>query len=205
MCLIIHQRAGGRLPDELLHSAAAYNPHGFGIVSFDERGRLRVRRRQHTDSDELERLYREAGNGECVLHLRYRTHGAIDLDNTHPLRITSRIYLLHNGTLRLDRHDPERSDTWYLIEDYLRPILKRRPGLLYERSFSELLLAWAGPSNRFVFADADTRRMTIVNREAGFDIDGAWLSNVRWFDASRFAWRPADAGVASSRALEFAS
>lgn len=204
MCLIIHKPAGCALPDELLQSAAAFNPHGFGIVSFGHGARARIRRRQRTDIHELERQYRAMRDDECVFHLRYGTHGATDLGNTHPLRVTSHIHLFHNGTLRVERADPRRSDTWYLIEDYLRPILRRRPGLLHEQSFSELLLAWAGPNNRFVFVDTRARRTVIVNREAGFELDGIWLSNLRWFDASRFAWHPATRSAPPPRTLAFA-
>ena len=201
MCLVIHKPAHAAVPDELLASAAEYNPHGFGLMALRRDGRLAVYRRSRSRYTELRRLYREHAAEECVIHLRYRTTGEIDLGNVHPLRVTKDIWLAHNGTLRLDRPREDRSDTWHAVADYLRPILKRRPGLLHERGFHELLASWAGPGNRFAFMDARERRTVIVNREAGVDVEDIWLSNTRWFDASRFPWRPAVA--AAPRRLQF--
>ncbi len=190
MCLIIHKPAGASLPEELLASAVEFNPHGFGIMAFGDAQRVVVRRRARGDLSALKRLAASFGDGEWVVHLRYRTRGDIDLDNTQPLRVTSRIAMVHNGTIALEQHTPARSDTWHLISDYLRPILSRRPEMLYEKSFQDLLRTWAGPHNRFVFLDGATQRTVIVNREAGIEVGDLWLSNSRWFDGSRFAWYP---------------
>ena len=96
--------------------------------------------------------------------------------------------MVHNGTIALEQRTQARSDTWHLIADYLQPILRRRPEMLYEKSFQELLRSWAGPHNRFVFLDGATQRTVTVNREAGIEVGGLWLSNSRWFDGSRFEW-----------------
>ena len=188
MCLIIHKPAAVSLPEELLASAAEFNPHGVGVMAFGDDGRLVARRRTDGGYRHLQRWHAEFAERECVLHMRYRTRGEIDLANTQPLRVTSNIWLVHNGTVDVGQHQAQRSDTWHLIDDYLRPILRRRPELLYERRFHDLILSWAGEHNRFVFMDAIQRRVVIVNREAGFELDGIWLSNTRWFDASRFDW-----------------
>jgi hypothetical protein len=34
MCLIIHKPAQADVPEDLLASAAEFNPHGFGIMTF---------------------------------------------------------------------------------------------------------------------------------------------------------------------------
>lgn len=204
MCLIIHKPAGARLPEDLLASAVEFNPHGFGIMAFGPAQRVVVRRHARGSIAALKRLVASFADDECVLHLRYRTRGDIDLDNTQPLRVTSRIVMVHNGTVALEQHTPARSDTWHLIADYLRPILRRRPDMLYEKSFQDLLKTWAGPHNRFVFLDGATRRTVIVNREAGMEVDALWLSNSRWFDGSQFEWyRRAVAREAAPRPLAF--
>jgi len=188
MCLIIHKPAGAELPEELLASAVEFNPHGFGVMAYGPRHRPTVRRRASGGLTALTRLVACFAEEECVLHLRYRTRGDIDLHNTQPLRVTSRIAMVHNGTVALEHHTPVRSDTWHLIADYLRPILSRRPQMLHEKSFQDLVRTWAGPHNRFVFLDGDTRRTVIINREAGLDVGDLWLSNSRWFDGSQFEW-----------------
>jgi hypothetical protein len=37
--------------------------------------------------------------------------------------------------------------------------------------------------------DAATQKTVVINREQGFEIDGLWLSNLRWFDTSKFDWQ----------------
>ena len=191
MCLLIHKPKHAVLPEQLLESAAAFNPHGYGFIGFGADGSCVVRRSEHTDLYELRQLYEAFRDKECVIHLRYGTSGNIDFTNTHPLQITDTIYLAHNGTLNMQRHDHERSDTWHLVNDYLEPILRKRPELLHDGFFHELVLTWCGAQNRFVFVDTATRQVVIINREQGFELNGVWLSNTRWFDASRFAWHPA--------------
>lgn len=204
MCLIIHKPAHAAVPEDLLASAVAFNPHGFGVMAFGAAQRVTVRRRAQGSLATLKRLLEGFSAQECVVHLRYRTRGDIDLDNTQPLRVTPRIALVHNGTVAVDSHAPARSDTWHLVTDYLRPLLRRRPELLYEKSFQELVKTWAGPHNRFAFMDAATRRTVIINREAGMEVGALWLSNSRWFDGSKFEWyRQAIGHHGGSRPLVF--
>ncbi len=185
MCLLIHKSADAVIPAALLESAAGFNPHGFGLMAFDTEGRIVVHRRAHTVIDELQALAHDYRERECVIHLRYGTSGVVDQDNTHPIRITDGIHLAHNGTVNLARHVQERSDTWHLVNDYLRPVLSRRPELLHDSFFHDLVTAWCGPHNKFVFMDANTRSTVIINRDKGVERDGLWLSNTRWFDAAK--------------------
>jgi len=193
MCLLIHKPARLDLPPGLLESAAVYNPHGYGFMAFDGAGKVLVTRRKNTRLAELHDIYEQYRERECVIHLRYGTSGQVTVSNTHPIRVTEGIYLAHNGTINLSRRLEHQSDTWHLVNDYLRPVLSRRPELLHDSFFQESLLSWSGPHNKFVFMDAKKNKTVIVNREKGFEIngfemDGLWLSNTRWFDASRYPW-----------------
>jgi len=196
MCLLIHKPAGIDVPELLLGSAAEYNPHGFGIMVLHKDGHFELRRRARTHINTLRKIYAQFREHECVLHFRYGTSGEVDQINTHPIKVTRHIYMAHSGTLEVERHREVRSDTWHFAMDYLRPILKNRPEALYESGFQNLIKAWAGPSNRFVFMDSRKGTTVIINREHGFDVDGLWLSNTRWFDASKFHWHQASTGNA---------
>ena len=189
MCLIIHKPANQSLPEGLLDSAARYNPHGFGVMTFNDK-RPVVRRSSRTNLRALHNICDDLGQKECVIHLRYATSGKHDLENAHPFRITRDIYVAHNGTLNLNRHTSGRSDTWHLIHDYLRPILSKNPELLHDRFFQHMISAWCGPNNRFVFLDNQHKKTVIVNRQQGFEVNGVWLSNTRWFESSHFDWVP---------------
>lgn len=182
MCLIVHKPAQVTLPRALLESAAQFNPHGVGVVAFQPEGPALLRRRLASSTAELGAWAEELGAAECVFHFRYGTRGALDEDNVHPLQITDDIYLFHNGTLRLDLHTPARSDTWHLAQDFLAPVLSRRPELIEDPTFQHMLEAAAGPHNRLVLVDLRRRRTVLINREAGVQHAGLWLSNSRWFD-----------------------
>ena len=88
MCLLIHKPVNAALPEQLLESAATFNPHGYGFLSYGTDGKLVVRRSSQTSTDELHALYEEFRNEECVIHLRYGTSGAVDVENTHPLQLS---------------------------------------------------------------------------------------------------------------------
>jgi len=191
MCLVIHKPEGVAVSDLLLSSAADYNPHGFGIMAYSKQHDFTLRRRSNTDFRTLHRIYAELEGLECVMHFRYGTSGKVDRTNTHPIRITRDIYMAHSGTLEINRHQHSQSDTWHFANDYLRPILKHRPAALYEAAFQNLIKAWGGPNNKFIFMDVQNKQTVIINREQGIEIEGLWLSSTRWFDASKFHWHQA--------------
>ena len=206
MCLIVHKPAQVVLPPALLESAARFNPHGVGLVAFHPDGPALLRRRLASSAPELSAWADELSGTECVFHFRYGTRGALDEDNVHPLQITEDVYLFHNGTLRLDLHTPARSDTWHLAQDFLAPVLSRRPALLEDPTFQRMLEAAAGPQNRLVLVDLRRRRTVIINREAGVQHEGLWLSNSRWFDPRVLGRRaaPREPGAAARPVAFFA-
>jgi hypothetical protein len=185
MCLIIHKPKGVKVPKALLQSAAEYNPDGFGFMAFAGPMRsIRVNKSHVTKFPDLWMSYQEYETEECVIHLRKRTRGGIEQDNTHPFQITEHLYMAHNGTLNVPCWTPGKSDTWHLVNNHLRPMLSARPQALYEWAFQTFLKAWIGPANRLVFMDALSRSTVILNKEHGVERAGLWLSNTRWFDAA---------------------
>ncbi len=186
MCLIIHKPKGVAAPKNLLRSAAHYNPDGFGIMAFDGAGGIRVNKCSRTRFADLLRAYKDYEDEECVIHLRKRTEGVVDDDNTHPFRINRRLYMAHNGTLPICRRLEARSDTWHLVHDYFKPLLNERPERLHDDFFRSALQEWLGAQNKLIFMDGETRSTLVFNREYGVEREGLWLSNIRWFDAARF-------------------
>lgn len=189
MCLIVHKPADSPLPEALLVSAVEFNPHGAGLIAWHPASGAIVRRSAESRIDELAEWVEETRGHECIFHFRYRTRGDIDLANTHPLQVTDDIFVVHNGTLTLDMHTPARSDTWHLCQDFLQPLLSRRPTLLDDPVFQRMLAAAIGPLNKLVLADIRRKIAVIINREAGTDVEGLRLSNMRWFDPNRLGWQ----------------
>jgi hypothetical protein len=203
MCLIFHKPRGVAVPPGLLASAAAYNPHGVGLVALGEQGDYVLERAATTDLAALCGWADTYRHRECVFHFRYRTRGDIDLANAHPLPVVDDIFLFHNGTLPVELHAAGRSDSWHFARDYLRPLLAGRPALLEDATFQRMVHAAIGAQSRAVLVDGRRGRVVVFNRERGIDVDGIWLSNPRWFDPRQVGWRFAPPPPDDSRKLRF--
>jgi hypothetical protein len=190
MCLIIHKPKGTPLPHSWLHTAADYNRDGFGFMAIDGNGAVQVVKRTQTRYWELIALFGDFANRECTLHLRSRSAGAQDHHNTHPLRVIDQIYVMHNGHVDTVRRDQQRSDTWHLVRDYLRPAFSRDPNILDNELYRHGLQRFIGGDNRLVFADGPRRRTVIINAGAGLWHRGIWISNRRWLDEERLGLPP---------------
>lgn len=186
MCVIIHKPAGEGIPSQLLLAAASLNRDSWGLMGFDADGDVLLQRHQHLDTALLLSKVQEYRPFEFVLHLRQLTRGSSAFENVHPLEIGHGVHLMHNGTLPLESGNPGRSDSWHLVNDVLKPLVRRDAALLDEPGMHALLELALGANNRAALLNAATRRIHIFNRRAGVDIDGLWISNTRWIDQRLF-------------------
>ncbi len=185
MCVMVHKPADARIAEDLLDAALALNADGWGLMGFAADGRLIVERHADSDSAAIRAALARHPDAELVLHLRQRTRGTADQGNAHPFKIAEGLYLMHNGTLPLASRVAGRSDTWHLVNDLLRPLHGRHPGLLADPAFLALLELGLRPENKVVLLDERERRIAILNHAHGAEFDGLWLSNTRWIDRVR--------------------
>lgn len=185
MCLIVHKPAESRIPQDLLEAALALNSDGWGLMGFSAEGRLLLERHAGTDAAKIRATVAAHPRADLVLHLRQRTRGCADGGNAHPFKVAEGLYLMHNGTLPMASRVAGRSDTWHLVNDLLRPLHGRHPGLLADRAFLSLLELSLRPDNKLVLLDEQRRRIAIINHAQGADFEGLWLSNTRWIDRRR--------------------
>lgn len=187
MCLIVHKPAGLRIPHELLDAALRLNPDGWGLMGFQPDGELLLQRGLHIQPAQLIELENRLADAEYVLHLRRQTRGSSGLENTHPFKVIDGLYLMHNGTLPIEVVAPGRSDTWHFTTEVLRPLAQRYPGVLSDADFARLLELGLRSENKLALLDQRLRRIVLINRQHGAELEGLWLSNTRWIDRSRFA------------------
>ncbi|MGQ0503065.1 MAG: class II glutamine amidotransferase [Panacagrimonas sp.] len=184
MCLIIHKPPGVRIPRELLTAAVRLNGDGWGLMGHDLAGRRLLERHAVIHLDELLRAEEEFAHAEYALHLRRRTRGRVDLDNTHPFEIDEGVYLMHNGTLNVEGGASGESDTRSFALNILRPLARRYAGLMVDREFLRLLEVGLSPHNKIVLYDFPRRRFDVLNRHTGAEFEGLWLSSIKWIDAA---------------------
>ena len=182
MCLIIHKPAGLAIDQELLRAAISLNRDGWGLMGFDPTGRLLLERHAEIEFDHLLKVVQRESNSEFVLHLRQRTRGAVAAANAHPFRITEGLYLMHNGTLGVESRVPGMSDTWHFVTDVLRPLAQRHPHLFLDSAFHALLEVGMRAENKLALLHHPSRRIVLINRSFGAELDGLWLSSTRWID-----------------------
>ncbi len=186
MCLIIHKPAGLRIPHELLRAAALHNAEGWGVMGFERGGRAFVRKEATVDVETLLDVEAQYHDAEYALHLRKQTRGGSGIENVHPFRVINGIELMHNGTLDLSERVPGRSDTWHFVHDVLRPLAQRYPGLLSDHGFVRVLELGLKPQNKIALLDRAQRRIVLINRAHGAELEGLWLSSTRWIDRKLF-------------------
>jgi len=187
MCLILHKPAGVRVPRELIEAAVAFNRDGWGLMGFRPDGEPLVERHLAVDAERIDRRLRALREAELCLHLRLRTRGSDAGDNAHPIKVSDRFHLMHNGTLRLPTRVPGRSDSWHLAVDVLRPLAVNWPEMLGHKSFVALVEAGLTPENKLVLMDAQQRQLIFFNRRHGGEFESLWLSSTRWIDRRRLA------------------
>lgn len=182
MCLIIHKPRGIQIPADLLEAAVSLNRDGWGLMGFSPEGHLLVERHAGVELDEILAAERKHRDSEYVLHLRKRTRGAADVGNAHPFKVIDGVYMMHNGTIKLDTRVAGMSDSWHFASEILRPLAQRRSGVLLDNAFHRLLEIALRPENKLALLDHPTRRIILINQAHGAELDGLWLSSTRWID-----------------------
>jgi hypothetical protein len=174
MCLIIDRPESVAIPADLVHRAIDDNANGWGIMA---PGRKGISARRGMDRTGFDKALRKIGAAPCTIHFRFATHGAINLNMTHPfIHPAGRYALMHNGIISTPVRDDSKSDTWHFAHDVLWPILDAQPESFGSEYLGALLGSIVGSYNKLVILRDDGATMT-VNREAGMEWEGLWLSN----------------------------
>jgi hypothetical protein len=168
MCLIIHSPKDHVPSKAIVESALHINPDGVGIMYM-------------ADVKSLSKKLDKLAHTEYAVHFRMRTHGDINVQNTHPYNLNGNRFLMHNGILPIgNKSDPSKSDTWHFIHKILNPILER--GHIEWDKVGRAI----GSGNKFAVLDP-VDGIEIVNRDTGLDYEGAWYSNTYAWDAPNSA------------------
>jgi hypothetical protein len=199
MCLLVEQPSTTSFSDEFLADVYSKNKDGLGIM-YAEAGHVIVKKTLPKNVGEFIEFYRQYAEGRaCIWHARMQTHGDIDLDNCHPYFITSRIWMAHNGILSTgNANDKSKSDTWHFIHHILQPVLAYEPDRILDPTYQNFLGSMIGSTNKFGFMTANGDSV-IINRSAGVEYNGAWLSNTYAWSPSRFGVKTTSSGSYGGR------
>jgi len=108
--------------------------------------------------------------------MRIKTHGPVNLDNTHPFWVNEETVMMHNGILTMMPDDKEKSDTRIFIEEVLADLSNNWLDNAYITSMIEDSVGWS----KFAFLTTDKsmlQQVYIINEDQGDIIDGMWFSS----------------------------
>ena len=149
------------------------NPDGWGVMYADG-GDIFVERGM--DKKGYIEAVNRLSNRDLAIHTRISTcAGTINLDNTHPFKVTRGLYLMHNGILSIDRPNKLMSDTWHFAQ-WLRPIIAANRNMLGKPKFQTFLEDKIGTNNKMVLMNGEGK-VVILNEGQGSWYKGLWLSN----------------------------
>jgi hypothetical protein len=177
MCLLHTHNADTEFTYDDIEDFYLYNSDGLGIM-YAEDGELVVKKFLPKSAQAAYQVYLDHAYGrDCVIHWRMKTHGDIDIMNCHPHRVLDNVYMAHNGVLSTgNAKDTRLSDTIHYINDYILPIVKDNPDVIFEEAFQRVIGAHIGSGNKFIFLD-DMGRMSIINQHQFVKYKGCLLSN----------------------------
>lgn len=190
MCVIICRDPGIEIPHDKLESASIVNPDGYGISIID-RGKLEtIKEAVPNKAATIIKRLEDAKDHKVFLHLRFKTHGDINLDNCHPFTVyaddTRTINMMHNGVISdfSSGYNGKFSDTFHFNESILKPIVSKllpyhlahNTSVLDDETLLAIVEKYCGYSNKVVLYDNNDSFM-IANRSRGVEFDGWWASN----------------------------
>jgi hypothetical protein len=185
MCLLFHKPADVTFNDSQLADMWASNRDGFGVM-YAKDNTLFIDKAVGGVKDWIE-FFRKYESEEACFHLRMRTHGDIDLENTHPYIVwgftkeesgkKTPVAMMHNGVLSTgNKADTTKSDTWHFIRNYIKPLSENDQAVIFKPQFRLLVEDFIGSSNKFAIMDC-YGNLQIMNKDAGIEWNGVWFSN----------------------------
>lgn len=170
MCVIISQNEGQIFNKEDFIYAAGINKHGIGIAVWEKENTaiedspvvLKVGRTLPETAEQAWNYYDTYASGKkALIHLRYRTHGEVSIDNCHPFQIISQsegfkqdLFLMHNGILSGQVCSGQDSDTLSFCKDIRKFIEKRKyVAVNLDEQTHKAIEKKAGKHNRIVLFD----------------------------------------------------
>lgn len=185
MCLIIHKPAGVEIPAPLIRMAWEDNNDGAGIMYHPPGAAgatvIKLLPKEVTDpTGHLIARLKELQELEVGVHFRWKTHGPIDKQNTHPYPLPGGSgWLMHNGIIAPTTLGPQYNSVRDFMSDtgfYVVSTLQGAPGA-DDTAFWEIVGQDVGSYNKMLILDSAGRFLR-VNDKQWEDYKGLRLSNI---------------------------
>lgn len=176
MCLLICKPKGISIPEEYLMKGYVGNSHGTGFAYVKD-GTVIIDK-GYFDYKKFLTSYLEKTNNQtkaALVHFRFATHGAKDVDNCHPFKV-GRFAMAHNGVMREFGYSEKRSDTAILAQ-HLNVLAGYNNEIIKSQGLFNFLGDCISMTNKIAFLDVDESFYILHERSGHWD-DGVWYSNL---------------------------
>jgi hypothetical protein len=177
MCVIVYNKDGKPHNKDYLSVAYDNNPHGVGVMWFDNDRVCTYR--DLLSKDQMLDLVDKLEGKPHALHLRWRTRGPITKNMCHPFGVSkseNRVWMMHNGTFFFLKSDKEKSDTFQFACKLGKVVKQHGSDVLFEDDFVARLEKKIETFNK-VLLFRDDGEVSILNQESWHEDDGLLYSN----------------------------
>ena len=177
MCLLVIKPEGCSVDKEDMRRAMQTNSHGAGFVSFNEKKKSLYMHKGFFEFERFWAAYEPHQHQRTMIHFRLVSQGKIEVENCHPFYMSGGHYLAHNGHMsEFTYAHEERSDTRYMVDNVLNPILKGVPRALWNDDIIEFIeMALSYQKIAIMRSDGE---VLIFNRSNWTQENGIYFSNM---------------------------
>lgn len=177
MCIIAVLPKGEKIEKTTFKTMWNNNPDGGGYM-FAYKGKIYVKKDMKMKplwkQFEKDRITHPDTN--FVLHFRIGTSGFCNLDNTHPFKITDKLYFCHNGILsKFEKKNSDASDTRHFNAEILQPLFAGQEHLIKNVAIQQILGSFITGSKFAILNNLGD--VVIINEHAGQYEGKIWYSN----------------------------
>lgn len=173
MCCLIYKPAGTVMPSyDILKACSIKNPDGFGFVSSKRFFK------SMSFVEFYKELFKVGTDEDCVIHMRYATHGSVCERNCHPFyNCSTNSYMAHNGVLCI-RPIGDMTDSETAFQRFIVPQIKKHG--LFSKQVDNVVDNIIGSSKFAIMQNGNVR--LFGHYEC---IDGVYYSNLYFMPLTR--------------------
>lgn len=166
MCCIIYKPKGVQMPTlDTLNKVQRINHHGYGFVSSKHRYKTMDYQKF------LAHLSKVGIEEECIIHMRWATHGSKYRKNCHPF-VENGVYFAHNGVLPIQSVN-DMTDSEIFFRSQVYPLVMKYG---YESKVTESMMMAAAGSSKFAMMYKGKVKLYGDYTK----LNGVYYSNLRW-------------------------
>ena len=166
MCCIIYKPKGVQMPTlDTLNKVQRINHHGYGFVSSKHRYKSMDYQKF------LVHLSKVGINEECIIHMRWATHGSKCRKNCHPF-VENGVYFAHNGVLPIKSVN-DMTDSEIFFRSQVCPFITQYG---YDSKVTEAMMMAAAGSSKFAMMYKGKVKLYGDYTK----LNGVYYSNLRW-------------------------